>query len=269
MNKKSKEIIGSPVISIAEGVQIGEVKGLVINPQQKAVEFLLLDEREGAREVKGIPFRVAEGVGEFAVTVEKSGFVLDMMKIGVLKEMVQQGVGITGTKVITRKGKYLGDVTEFSLNTESGELVEIYYKGEGEMEKALDAQKVVTIGKELIVVEDDAEGIGASPGAGLGQKKANFFPGDEGAPEIKEVLEKGQEQYSETSLQQEGETDPAEVFIQRQRQHLLGKTLLKDIKTDQGEVIAWENEVVTEELFNRVYRLGPQKLMELAMSVRD
>ena len=50
---------------------------------------------------------------------------------------------------------------------------------------------------------------------------------------------------------------------------MIGKTLLKDLKADDGEVLAWENQVITEEIFNRIYRLGAQKLMELAMSVRE
>ena len=38
------------------------------------------------------------------------------------------------------------------------------------------------------------------------------------------------------------------------------KTLLKDFKLNDGEVIAWENQVITEELFDRVYRLALKSL---------
>jgi len=66
-----------------------------------------------------------------------------------------------------------------------------------------------------------------------------------------------------------GDLDPADIFIQRQRQFLIGKTLLKDLQSKEGEVIAWENEVVTEELFEKAHKIGAQKIMELAMSVRE
>ena len=75
--KKSKEIIGAPVISISEGIQIGSVKGLVVNPQQKNVEFLLLDELQEGKELKGLSFRSAEG-NEFAVTVQNSNVIVDL-----------------------------------------------------------------------------------------------------------------------------------------------------------------------------------------------
>ena len=104
--KKSKEIIGAPVISISEGIQIGSVKGLVVNPQQKNVEFLLLDELQEGKELKGLSFRSAEGVGEFAVTVQNSNVIVDLMKISLLKELVQKGIQVLGTKVVTRKGKF-------------------------------------------------------------------------------------------------------------------------------------------------------------------
>lgn len=278
--KKSKEIIGSPVISISEGIQIGTVKGLVVNPQQKNVEFLLLDELSEGKELKGLSFRSAEGVGEFAVTVQNSNVIMDLMKISLLKELVQKGIQVLGTKVVTRKGKFLGEVTEYSIDTESGELTEFFYNVSGEKEQSLPALSIVTIGKEVLIVEDEGAVKNMGPEASPSVKKetGNFPMGDDGSSG-KEVpaVEKSNNFAALSSAaerdllisESKGDPDPAEIFVQRQRQYLIGKTLLKDFKLNDGEVIAWENQVITEELFDRVYRLGAQKLMELAMSVRE
>lgn len=279
--KKSKEIIGSPVISIADGVQIGTIKGLIVNPQQKSVEFLLLDEKSGGPELKGIPFRSAEAVGEFAVTIEDKGVLIDMMKVGILQELIETGVDVIGTKVITKKGKYLGDVNEYAVDTVTGKFAEFYYMSEGKAEKTIMVENVITIGKEVLVVGEEAgvvtENIGENQ-SGSEKMKENFRSQDKELSGKENISAAGTTEQGESpggnvktsfTSEMKSSLDPAGIFVQRQRQSLIGKTLIKDIKLDSGEIIARENTVVTEELFNKIYEIGAQKLMELAVSVKE
>ncbi len=300
--KRSKEIVGVPIISISAGIQVGAVKGLVVNPQQKTVEFLLLEEQKGNNGTKGIPFRYAEGVGEYAVTVENESVMMEISRIGILQELLEKNINIIGTKVITRKGKYLGDACEFSIDTETGNLKEIYYQNDNESENNVPIQSVITLGKEVLVVEEPAAGEAITPSK---DKKVNFKAGNERSSGSQGVEQPTMEQavVIEAAIEQplaqpatheteqpekgaftpaagltdremlsslnSGDLDPADAFIQRQRQFLIGKALLKDLQSKEGEVIAWENEVVTEQLFEKVYKIGAQKIMELAMSVRE
>ena len=281
MMKKSKEIIGSPVISIADGVLIGTIKGLIVNPQQKSVEFLLLDEKSGGPELKGIPFRSAEAVGEFAVTIEDKGVLVDLMKVGIVQELIEMGVDVIGTKVITKKGKYLGDVSEYAVDTATGKFAEFYYMSEGKAEKAIMAENVITIGKEVLVVGEEAgvvtENIRENQSASE-KMDDNFrsqgkqFSGKENisaAGTTEQGGAPGSNVKTPFASEIKSTLDPAGIFVQRQRQSLIGKTLLKDIKSDSGEIIARENTVITEELFNKIYEMGAQKLMELAVSVKE
>lgn len=275
MKKRSQEIIDSQVISISDGVQVGTIKGFLINPRQKAVDFLLLN--EGGEELKGIPFRLADGVGEYAITIQDKGAVVNMSRIGVLQEVIDQGINITGTKIISNKGRYLGEAVEFVIDTFNGELNEIIYKGENGAENSIDSQAIITLGPEVLVADDNAI---SSPVAQSSVEnegaEGNFRQGDEGLSLTEDVEEQGQTVSAEVEAEEstverpsEGDLDPTEIFVQRQRQNLIGKTLVKDFKTDDGEVLARENEVVTEELFNHVYQIGTQKLVELATSVRE
>jgi uncharacterized protein YrrD len=281
MMKKSKEIIGSPVISIADGVQIGTIKGLIVNPQQKSVELLLLDEKSGGPELRGIPFRSAEAVGEFAVTIEDKGVLIDMMKVGILQELIETGVDVIGTKVITKKGKYLGDVNEYAVDTVTGKFAEFYYMSEGKAEKTIMVENVITIGKEVLVVGEEAgvvtENIGENQ-SGSEKMKENFRSQDKELSGKENISAAGTTEQGESpggnvktsfTSEMKSSLDPAGIFVQRQRQSLIGKTLIKDIKLDSGEIIARENTVVTEELFNKIYEIGAQKLMELAVSVKE
>ncbi len=318
--KRSKEIIGVPVISISAGIQVGVVKGLVINPQQKTVEFLLLNEEENSKGMKGIPFRYAEGVGEYAVTVENESVMMEISRIGILQELQEKNINIIGTKVITRKGKYLGDASEYSIDIETGILKEIYYQADDENEYKIPVEKVITLGTEVLVVEvmgageattctesdqinfkggdERSSGIQCmeqviseqpdpprpvteqievvTPLAGMFQDIPNEKPAAHAVNPAAEQpdkdtlnLEAGLTEKEMLSSSTPGDLDPADVFIQRQRQFLIGKTLLKDLQSKEGEVIAWENELVTEHLFDKVYKIGAQKIMELAMSVRE
>ncbi|HHU76415.1 MAG TPA: hypothetical protein GXZ24_05935 [Firmicutes bacterium] len=282
--KKSKEIIGSPIISIQEGIQIGVTKGLVINPQQKNIEFLLLDEPGEGEKLRGLSYRSAQGVGEFAVTVEDSSIIVDLMKVGILRELVQKEIHLLGTKVVTRKGRLLGEVTEYAINTETGELAEVFFSAKGETEQSLPASSIITIGKEVLIVENgETDKVAADDNLPpIVEGKENFERGNDGSTLKGEIpaVEKSRIDHDFAALssaaerdllrsEPQGDSDPTEIFMQRQRQYLIGKTLFKDFKTVDGEVIAWENQIITEELLDRVYQLGTQKLMELAMSVRD
>jgi len=290
LEKRSQEIVNSQVISISDGVQVGTVKDFLISPRQKAVDFLLLNEGEG--ELRGIPFRLADGVGEYAITVQDKGAIVDMSRIGVLQEIIDQGIKIIGTKMISNKGRYLGEAVEFTVDTLSGELTQVIYREEDGGEKSVEAHSVMTLGLEVIVVDDSAVSaqtvqLGrSSESEGAGE---NFNKGDERSfsveeekvqdaePEVDPVKYENtagisqHEGVQETSQEenQEGDLDPTGIFVKRQKDNLIGKTLIKDFKTDDGEVLAHENEVVTEELFNRVYQIGTQKLVELATSVRE
>ena len=267
--KKSREIIGSPVISISDGIQIGSIKGLVVNPSQKTVEFLLLDEKNWEKELKGVPFLSAEAVGEYAVTVQDKNAVVDVLKVGVLREMIQRDVEVVGTKVVTKKGRYLGDVTEYSFDPETGRIDTFYFQREGGPESSIKAENVITIGKEILVVEEELGNTLSSHQKELSEKEKEQ-KGEESGPFVQRGISGSLDEGGKSlPFEEEGALDPAGIFVQRQRSSLIGKTLVKDLKSDDGEIIARENTVVTEELFNRIYAMGAQKLMELAVSVRE
>lgn len=295
--KKSKEIIGLPVISISDGVQVGDVKGMVVNPGQKNIEFLLIDENGGsASQLRGFSYLSAEGVGDFAVTIDSSCGIIDILKVNVLKELASENV--IGTQVVTKKGKLAGKVTEYLVDPEDGNIKEFYFRGEGDKsDKTVTIDKVITVGKEALIIDDTA----------LDSKAQNFKEGDERAAEVieevaeedtaEEILEEtidDAEEEEETEVPEASVTsddqDPAaktaddartelrkpkkeeatvSKLVQQQKQYILGKTLIRDIKSDDGTVLAGENEKVNEEVFMKLYEAGPQKIVEAMTYVKD
>ncbi len=82
---------------------------------------------------------------------------------------------------------------------------------EGDSEiTAIQASQVLTFGKDVIVVQ---ERLGSDP---------NSF-------------QKADESRSETGVA--AESDAARLFIEKQKQFLLGKKLMQDIKDDEGNIL--------------------------------
>ena len=347
--KKSKEVIGLPVMSIEDGIQIGSVQDLVINPKQKNVEILLMDEKNtDAETLKGCPYLSIEAVGDYAVTVKSLDRIIDVLNVNSLKDLASNEIYIYECKVITNKGEFLGNATEFSINLENGQIEKIHYQIDGGDENSVDIKEVITIGKELIVIEQGAEKASEkteskpsestqpapeqpesapqqkventgveTPGTEVpkadvkdestdiskGSQNISSGKGSEAVKEYEKMEEMVQKESQATqtkspphsksdakpnegkALDNKEETittdkpsekkektqskEPEDKLMQQQKQYVLGKTLLRDIKSDDGEILAHENEVITEEIFQKLYEAGSQKIVEAMTYVKD
>ncbi len=68
--KKSQEIIGLPVFSVVDGREVGQVKDLVINPEEGVVEYVLVNGGSWYVGARVLPYRAVLGIGAHAVTTE-------------------------------------------------------------------------------------------------------------------------------------------------------------------------------------------------------
>ena len=163
--------------------------------------------------------------------------------------------------MVTRKGKLL-EGYRILCRYGKRQLTEFFYNVSGR-KAILPALSIITIGKKCIVEDEGAvKNMEAEATPSVKKETGNFSMGDDGSS-VEEVpaVEKSNNSFAALSSAAErdllisepkGDPDPAEIFVQRQRQYLIGKTLLKDFKLNDGEVIAWENQVITEELFDRL-----------------
>src|SRR5690606_10003887 len=108
--KKSVEIVGLPIISIIDGIEIGKVKSLVINPEKGSVDFLTIEHEDWQVSVKAIPFKRVVGIGEYAITIEIDSSDINLKDIHMANSLVNKKNNNTNTKVMTRKGQLLGEV---------------------------------------------------------------------------------------------------------------------------------------------------------------
>lgn len=256
--KKSTQIVNSPVISIQEGLELGTVTELVVNPENKSVEFLLVDRADKTREgeILAIPFRETVGVGEYAVTIEDQRILLDLSKMNIAGSLLDNRVKVIDEKVVTRKGKLLGKITEYLVDPDSGSITSLELLMEDNSTKSLPLEALVSLGRQVVIVTDEAENMLYPPTTSATEKMKDVT--------FDQIAEETDDrELPEEAVEAQGSS--VEMFIARQKSFLLGKELKSDLKDATGEVLAAAGTTITPDLFDQVQRMGRQKVIELTM----
>jgi len=223
--KKSQEIIGLPVFSIVDGKKIGQVKDLVINPEEGKLDFILVSNGSWYVGARVLPYKAVMGIGEHAVTTESQNLLSNIGDNSSASNLLQRNVEIKGNRVLTNKGNLIGVISEYEVDEITGKIIRLEYKTAQDETKIdiVEAADVLTYGTDVIVVRE---------------KQDSPKPGNpSGSEDI-------------TAKASGGETDGAALFKARQKQFLLGKKLVQDVKDDSSNILIAEGTLVTEEIIN-------------------
>jgi len=237
--KKSQEIIGLPVFSIVDGKKIGQVKDLVLNPEEGKLDFILVSNGSWYVGARVLPYKAVMGIGQHAVTTESENLLTSINETSSANSLLQRNIEIKGNRVLTNKGNLIGVITEYEVDELSGKITRLEYRSaydESSIE-IIDATQVLTYGSDVIVVKEPQEGLGP----------LSFTP----AP---------------TEAGGAAETEGAAFFKQRQRQFLLGKKVTQDIRDSSGNVLIAEGTVVSEEII--IIAENNNKYVELTQCVK-
>lgn len=251
--KKTQQVLGLPVIEISSGEQMGLVSGIVVSPEQGKVECLLLDRVSWYGEMRALPFEAILGIGEFAATVSRGDEVFPVSSKADLVALLERNVQVIKAGVMTKSGKYVGTVSEFSLDVKTGKILGCEIAAEDGGGFVVPGEKVVTYGAKFLVVEDGYE---ENSGSDLMESKE--APLGKSPDPVKPAAKAKNEAPP---------ADPVEVFEARQRQYLAGKKATKKIVGTGGQVIINEGETITEETIEKA--LAADKYIELTMNVSD
>lgn len=252
--KKSVEIIGLPIINISQGQEIGKVKSLVINPEKGSIDFITIEHEDWQVSVKAIPYRKVVGVGEYAVTIDGENAVIDLNEIPIANELVNKKIRIIDTKVMTRKGELLGKVVEFFVDKENGEIVAMSVHI-NEKEVILSNEYVVTYGKDIIIVTEEAV-LGL-----LGNIEELNQKND--ANTMNEGIISDDERASLLYTESEEET----ALKEKQLELLVGKKVTTDIFKKNGQLFVSNGTILTENHIRTAQETGIDLIIQLSMNV--
>jgi uncharacterized protein YrrD len=263
--KNSAQIIGLPIISISDGEQIGKVKTLVINPEKGSLDFLTVEQEDVQLSLKAIPFKKVVGIGEFAITVENVHDVIDLSEIPIANQLVNKQIRIKNTKAMTRKGQLLGEVTEFFVNEETGEIIGVELRV-GDRQAVLPAAAILTYGKDILVVSEDA------PQSLLDEARLLISQQEKAAEDLSDEQTAPEEVSAwhsniEAMVEEAENIEALQALREKQIALLKGKRVTKDIFDKNGNVLLASGTVLTEEHIQKAQEEGPSVIVDLSMNV--
>lgn len=158
--KKTQEIIGLPIISISDGIEIGKVKSIIINADKGAIDYIVVDSGIQILSARVIPTDNILGIGEYALTIENEGAVNDISKIPAAIDLLQKNIQVRGAKVLTKKGRLIGEIGDIFIDEDDCcKIIGLEYIADITQKKIriIPRESVITFGKNLVVVKDDVE----------------------------------------------------------------------------------------------------------------
>lgn len=159
--RKSKRFASMPVFSLEEGLHIGSVKELVLDPAGKRVAALVIEQKGWFKEQRFIPYHKVHSVGDDAITIEKTSGVQKAAGLPDIVKLLKDRVKIIGAKIVAENGNVLGFVDEYYIEVDTGNITGLEFSGSliNNMMKGrafLDISYVRTVGREVIVVTNEA-----------------------------------------------------------------------------------------------------------------
>ena len=157
MEKASRKIVSMPVYSINEGHYLGHVKSLVIDAEEKKLIALLVEQRLWGKDEKIVPFTKVQGIGEDVITIDKTLSLERSTNIPRILENLRRPIPVIGIKVMTDRGKTLGKIEEYYINTDNGEIVTLEISGSFFRNRlTLGRKNIITIAEAAIIVATQA-----------------------------------------------------------------------------------------------------------------
>jgi uncharacterized protein YrrD len=234
--KNTREILGLSLICIAQGIEYGKIKGLLIDPDKGKVKYLIIDDGQWYLGAKLLSFDKVMGIGTDAITTEDQDNIMPFSQVEDALDLIQREVAIIGAKVYTQKGQYIGEIGEYYIDEQDGSIVGCELAGHQGSEM-IPASNIVTYGKGVLVISDNIQG----------------------------MLKKHPKEPADTA-DSESNGEVSGSFEQKQKQFLLGKKVTKRILNEAGEVLVDEGDIITHRVIDRVKAGG--KLVELTMNIK-
>jgi uncharacterized protein YrrD len=300
--KKVQEIIGMPIISISDGTEVGRVKNVIINAAKGAIDFIVVDVGGQSPSAKVIPSENILGIGGYALTIENEEAINEINKLPAAIDLLQKNIQITGNKVLTKKGRLIGEVGDIYVDGDANCTIQgVEFIGDitKKNNRIIPRSSVITFGKNLVIVIEEVENTLLDGPEGIKdgnatieiEKKDLMGNGQVNNKELTEniVIEtdklmpaEGDSLFEEvdnevdTSYQKQNSEysvvmdpisthmDTGSLFEQRQKQYLNGRIATKTITADSGEVVIREGSVITDSIID--FAKGSGKLIELIMN---
>lgn len=278
--KKTQRILGLPIISISDGLEVGKVKSIIINADKGAIDYIVVDSGIQIFSARVIPTEDVLGIGEYALTIENEGVITDISRIPAAIQLLQNDIRVKGTKVLTKKGRLIGEIGDIYIDdNDNCKITGLEFIADITQKqiKLIPRDTVITFGKNLTVVKEDIEAslldtasqLDSELGFSDFEKKNSAY-----IDEVDRLAFENPVQETAYPVEPESEEPAAEetgdnasiLFEQRQRQYLKGRYATRSIIDNMGNIIIDEGMQIDDAVIDEAKAKG--KLIELVMNNR-
>jgi|SRR5579885_2043454 uncharacterized protein YrrD len=159
--RRARTIIGLPIISLAEGVRVGEVKDLVFDPNGRKIAALVVSEASWRHDAEIIPMEKVHSFGRDAVTILALDGLIRARTDRDLNRLLTSDIKLDGLLVMTEGGNYLGILEEIIVGSQ-GEMIayEISTSFAEDVQHGkyhLPANEALTVGRDVATFPDGIE----------------------------------------------------------------------------------------------------------------
>jgi len=156
--RTGKDLAGLAIIDVRDGRRLGAVNEIVISPDDgKLLGFVMKRGGLFSSEEAVVEMADVRSIGPDAITVEGDEVAHTAEASGAaFKEARGGDRSLVGRKVVTQNGSVVGQISDFVVNEEQGRVTALIVGG-GMLEQgnALQADRIVSVGPDVIIVRDD------------------------------------------------------------------------------------------------------------------
>ncbi len=238
--KKTEEVIGLPIISICNGEEAGKVKGVIVNAEKGAVDYVVVENGIQILNAKVISAKDVIGIGEYALTIENEAVINDISKIPAAIDHLQKNIPVKGTRVMTKKGSLIGEIGDIYIDEDNNCSIfalEFISAKDNKKVRLIPRESVITFGKNLIVVQENVQ-------SALADDISLLETGlDTGDMQMSEMSNSGTDENIESDSM-------SELMEKKHRDFLNGKRVSKTIYDNEGKILIEEDTLIDEDVFD-------------------
>ncbi|HYP18932.1 MAG TPA: PRC-barrel domain-containing protein [Chloroflexia bacterium] len=255
MDKRAREIIGLPVVTMNRGTKIYDIEDMVIDPERGQVLALVVQEAAWLHSARAIPFGRINVIGQDAVVIPDGRAVIEVNRDPVLKRLYNQQI-IRGLRVLTDDGRRLGTVADMTLDPKTGEIKGYFVSlglglTVGQGTRWLPAEQIISIGQRVMFVPAAV--------AELFEQQSGGISGalDNAGGRLRAAGAK-----LNTQLEQVG-TKVRETVPARVGGTLVGRTAHQIVRDKEGNALVLVGDTITQETVDAARAAGrmPQLMM--------
>ena len=252
--KDIKEVLGLPRISIQDGEEGAIIKSVIINCNNKSLEYLVVERRTDDHAVlEAIPYTAVVGVGYYAITVDSFASVVDFFTLKLEEKQFKKYDDMLYQRIVTQIGDFIGVVLGFSFNENTGKIESILYKDDASHNKKLQRENLLTIGYRLLIVSSVDDKIETEKVSAIENVSRYVMPSNQpkaiALEDVKQPM------------------SAVDTFLLNSLNDAMGKVLLSDIYDYEGNILLHEGTKISTEPVEKVRMVDENLVYEILANI--